>query len=226
LEFGGLGTTIYGLATCSTNNYLYISDYSNHCIHRIHFSVSGEDTLIKWEVAKNPVALSVNSAHNILVAHNFEKKVQEYTPTGSLVREISDSSMLFQAVELSSGMWAVNTYGPIHGIFIESLGTRIRHSYGNQAGSGAGQMNNTHGLTVDKCGYIIVTDSNNDRLMNPSLTDARQLPLPISTKLQRPYPIILDESRHGGRLYVGEREGQNRLLVFDDAENIGGLFDN
>jgi len=90
-------------------------------------------------------------------------------------------------------------------------------------------MNAPHCLTVDKFGYILVSDVNNHRLlvMNPCLTDARQLALPISTELQSQVPIVLDYSR--GRLYVGDRKslsGPHRLLVFDNVIDIGSLFHN
>jgi len=229
LTFAGLGTSIHGLAACAANNYLYMSDHNNHCIHRVDLSIAGAETLIKWRVANYPCALSVNSARNILVAFNHEKKVQEYTPTGSLVREISDGNQLFHAVELSSGLLAVTRHLPVHGIFVISMATHVKHSYGDQPGAGAGQMDNPHCLIEDKHGYLLVSDMSNHRVLvvNPSLTDARQLPLPVDTALQCPVPIVLDQSR--GRLYMGERpypSGSSRLLVFDNVANVSALFDN
>ncbi len=33
---------LLNLATCSTNNCLYVSDYENHAIHKVNLSASGE----------------------------------------------------------------------------------------------------------------------------------------------------------------------------------------
>jgi len=225
LTFTGLGAHIHGLATCTTHNYLYISDYNSHCIHRVDLSIAGANTLIKWNVHMTyPYGLSVNSARNVLVAFYFHKKVQEYTPTGSFVREIvlSDNNQPYQAVELSSGIIAVS-YG--NGVSKISMETNTRHSYGNQAGSGIGQMSNTRGMSVDKQGYILVADYNNNKILvvNPSLIDARQLPLAVETALEKPWPLVLDQSR--GRLYVGEYHGgQKRLLAFDNITDVAALF--
>jgi len=226
LTFTGLGAHIHGLATCTTHNYLYISDWANSCIHRVDLSTPNSNTLMTWKIDAQPRALSVNSARNILVAYYESQKVEEYTPSGILVRVISDSNHLWQAVELSTNVLAVSHFGPAHGVFAISLSTKLKHSFGNVAGSRAGQMDTPRGLSMAKNGYVIVADYVNNRIiiLNPSLTDARQLPLPFETELNTPYSIVMDESR--GRLYVGEWGGQKRLLVFENVTNVGALFDN
>jgi len=181
---------------------------------------------MKWNVASNPAGLSVNSVGNVLVTCWQAKKVQEYTPSGSLVRQMSDSNYLWQAVELSNGMLAVTRVGPVHGIATVSMDGRVINSYGNQAGSGVRQMNNPRSFAVNKQGYIVVADQENHRILviNPSMTDAHQLPLPSIIDLYRPLSLSLDQLR--GRLYVGEDGNQDRMLVFDDVTNVGAFFIN
>jgi DNA-binding beta-propeller fold protein YncE len=225
LTFSGLGTDLRGLATCPMHNYLYIVDHLNDCIHRVDLSIPGAYTLIKWNVASRPCAISVNSARNVLVGYYEIKKIQEYTPTGALVRELSDSNHLWQAVELSNGVLAVSQRGPaMLGVSKVYIDTGVKHGYGNQPGSGVGQMRDPCGLAVDEHGYILVTEFMNDRILvlNPSMSDARQLPLPVNTALRQPVSIVLDQSR--GSLYVGEWGTQNRVLVFDNVTNVGALF--
>jgi len=225
LKVPDLGTQPWGLAICATNKCVYVSDYSNICIHQVDLSVNANiNNTTKWNVASRPRGLSVNSSHNVLVACYEARKVQEYTPTGSLVRELSDSNSPRHAVELSSGMLAVSRSGPDHGLFTVSLDGKIINSYGNQSGSGVGQMSNPRCLAVDKRGFIFVADHSNHRIMvaDPRLTEVRQLPLPADTALQYPGAICLNQSH--GSLYVGEWGGRNRVLVFDNISNVGAIF--
>ena len=87
----GLGRLIslYGLVTCPNNNCLYASDCND--IHRVE--LSGSNAVKKWSVAGTPGGLSVNVAHNLVVACNTANKLQEYTTHGSLVREMSAVSV-------------------------------------------------------------------------------------------------------------------------------------
>jgi len=100
------------------------------------------------------------------MSYKINKKVQEYTPSRSLVREISDSNYLIHAVELSSGMLAVSRRSPIHGIATVSMDGHVIHSYGNESrGSGVGQMNHPRSIAVDKDGYILVADRDNEKIV-------------------------------------------------------------
>jgi len=219
-----LGNNLRGLAACDVNKYLYISDDSNTCVHRFRFTIGDANNMMHWKVGSSPYGLSVNSARNVLVTC-ASNKVKEYTPSGSLVREISDNNSLWHAVELSSGMLAVSRWGPIHGIGTVSMDGHVIHSYGNNSGSVVGQMNEPRGLAIDKHGYILVADANNHRIlvMNPPLTEARQLPLPVNPALQFPCVVSMDESR--GILCVGEGHGaMMRLLIFHNVTNVRALF--
>jgi len=42
ITFTGLGAGLLGLATSAINNYLYISDFSNLCVHRVDLSVTSK----------------------------------------------------------------------------------------------------------------------------------------------------------------------------------------
>jgi len=214
LTITGLGSFVCGLATCASNNVLYVSDYGNHCVHRVDLSTTNVNNVIKWNVASTPAGLSVNRARNVLVTCDDEQIVQEYTPSGSLVRVISDSNYLWHAVELSSGMLAVSQWGPIHGIATVSMDGHVIHSYGNESrGSGVGQMNEPRSIAVNKDGYILVADRDNHRILivNPMMTDSRQLPLPVNTYSRYPFTLSLDQSR--GWLVVGELGDQNRVTT-------------
>jgi tripartite motif-containing protein 71 len=215
----------WGLATCSTNNCLYVSDHNNNKIHKV--SLSTYTVTTSWKVAAWPQGLSVNRSHNLLVACEYAKKtkIEEYSTTGSRVRKILDDNILCQAIELNDGTLAVTRYRPVHGVCVMSVGGKVVRSYGSSSvGSGPGQMNNPRGLAVDKQGFIVVADNGNNRIivLNPTLTDSRVLPLPVSPGFSGPRGLWYDESR--GRLYVGECSENGRLLVFDNVFNLSTIF--
>ena len=198
-------------------------------------SNNGNYPSINWAVTYHPRALSLTSAGNVIVGFYspvVPGRVQEYTSSGLLVREISDniSKWAQQAVELSNGRYVVSRRDPegSHGIFITSIHTSVQHSYGNQPGLGDGKMDTPNGLTMYQQRYILVADSENHRILvvNPSFTEARPLPLPAEAALRGPYALILDQSRD--RLYVGEWTygNQGRLLVLDNVTNVGTVYGN
>jgi len=227
----GLGVLLFGLATCATNNYLYVSDDPEDYttagyIHRIDLSATNYPT-IKWNACSNPIGLSVNKARNVLVACHYQAKVQEFTANGNLVREIPHNTAIYHVIELSSGMLAVSRWWTIHGVAVISTDGRVIHSYGNESReSGVEKMDNPRHMAVDKDGYILVVNAGNDRILvlNPNLTVTRPLPLPKNTSLQYPIALSLDQSRC--QLYIGERGGQNRILVIDNVVNFGAMFNN
>jgi len=76
-------------------------------------------------------------------------------------------------------------------------------------------MNDPRGIAIDPNGNILVADCYNNRILvlDPTLTIARQLLLPVNTPVQYPNCITLD--REHGRMYVGKDTGPTGLLAFD-----------
>jgi len=216
----GLGTLVYGLATCDVNNCLYVSDYNNNSVHK--FDLSTYNVVLKWKVANGPRGLSVNTTHNVLVTCFTAMKIQEYTTVGALVRQVSISdSSPWHAIQLPSGQLVVSQCLPLHRVSVVGLDGRVIRSYGNKRGP----WDNPNDMALyGKQGGVLVADCGNNRIMalNSSLSDARQLPLSVDGGVRRPWCLCLDESR--GRLIVGEYGGQGRVLVFDNVVNIDALF--
>jgi len=218
----GLGTRPYGLIACISNSCLYVSDWDNNCIHRA--GLRGSNAVmkwsVKWSVASHPAGLSVNSAHNVVVACNGANKLQEYTTDGSLVREIclqAGVTSPWHAVQLSSGDYVVSQCWSPNVVSVVGVDGQVRHSYGQSQTSDVGQMKHPLGLAVTKNDDILVVDCDNNRIlsMNSSVSSIQELTLPVDGGIQQPYCLCLDESR--GRLYVGECGRKYRALVFDDA---------
>jgi len=211
----GLGTS-YGLVACPNNNCLYASDWENNNIHRVE--LSGSNAVKKWSVVIRPTGLSVNIAHNLVVACHGANKLQEYTTHGSLVREIClQSGVIYpwHAIQLSTGDYVVSQRTSPGVVSVVGVDGRIINSYGQSQRSHVGQMNCPTSLAVTKNDDILVADKGNNRILsiNKSTGCVQEMALSVDSGVKQPFGLCLDESR--GRLYVGEWGGQHRVLVFD-----------
>jgi hypothetical protein len=224
LQMAGLGSQLYGLAACSSNKCLYVSGYTMNCVHKVDLSTY--DVTLKWSVAANPTGLSINSAHNVLVACSGANKIQEYSSDGLLIREIRISDKPSLGIQLSNGQIVVSQTDQLHRICKVKVGGRIVKSYGRHRGSGTGELNFPYSFAVDKTGYIIVVNHGDFRIvaLNPSLTEVRDLPLLAEANIRYPFALYLDESR--GRLNIGENYAERRVVVFDNVCSISALFNN
>jgi len=215
LTVPGFGQYCNGLAACVGNNCLYASDWQNNSIHRV--DLSGSNAVMKWSVASQPAGLSVNKAHNIVVACYGANKLQEYTTRGTLVREISlqqaGATNPWQAVQLSTGDY-VFSCGSTHGVVgVVGVDGQVVCSYDQSHSSDVGPTNHPRSLAVTKNDDILVADYCNNRIlsMNSALSSVHALALPVDGGIKQPFGLCLDESR--GQLYISEY-GRCRVLVF------------
>jgi len=204
-----------GLVACPNNNCLYASDWNNNNIHRVE--LSGSNAVKKWSTTDSTRGLSVNIAHNLVVACYEANKLQEYTTHGSLVREIRLQSGVtnpWHAIQLSTGDYVVSHFTSPGVVSVVGVDGQVIHSYGQSQTSDVGQMKNPSSLAVTKNDDILVAVRGNNRILsiNRSTGCVQELALSVDGGIQRPRGLCLDESR--GRLYVGELGGQHRVLVF------------
>jgi len=211
-----LYSSCFGLAACVSNNCLYASDWQSSSIHRV--DLSGSNAVKKWFVGGGPRGLSVNKAHNVVVACYGANKLQEYTTHGTLVREISlqqaGLTNPYHAVQLSTGDYVVSHDTSPGVVSVVGVDGQFVHRYDPSQSSDVGQMNYPRGLAVTKNDDILVADTDNNRILSVdrSLSSAQVLALSVDKGIQRPCGLCLDESR--GRLYVAEYRG-GRVLVFE-----------
>jgi len=211
----GLGPYPRGLAACYVNNCIYASDWNNDSIHRVE--LSGSNEVKKWSVADSPAGLSVNRAHNLVVTCYWASKLHEYTTEGSLVREIrlqAGVSLPCHAVQLSTGHYVVSQGMSPGVVSVVGVEGQLVQSYGP---SNFGEMEYPSGLAVTRNDDILVADSYNNRVLSiiRSTGLVQQVALSVAGGLHEPTGLCLEQSR--GRLYVGESEGQHRVLVFDNV---------
>jgi len=212
----GLGTGPSGITACARNKCIYVCSTDNASVHRVE--LSGSNAVNKWSVARGPRGLSVNIAHNLVVACLDANKIQEYTTHGSLVREIclqAGVTRPWHAIQLSTGDYVVSQFTSWGVVSVVGVDGQIVHSYGQSQTSDVGQMKSPSGLAVTKNDDILVADGDNNRILsiNRSTGCIQELALSVDDRIRRPHGLCLDESRD--RIYVGEVLGRCRVLVFD-----------
>ena len=218
LPVSGLGRS-FGLAACASNKCLYASDYSHDLIHRLDLSGSNEVT--QWSVGSSPAGLTVNDK-NVLVVIQDERKLQQFTTHGRLLRTIQLQLRIElpgQAIQLSRGQFVISHVGIQHRVcLVDGKGAVVR-SFEGTPGSGLSEMNEHTGLAVDEHGNILVADALNNRLLvlDRSLTSAREMSVSVDGGLDRPSSLWYDKSH--GRLYLGEWDGC-RLIIIDHLKHF------
>jgi len=223
ITFSGFSTYLLGLAASAIDNYLYVGDSNNNVVHRVDLSVTSTVSVVTWSVPGGPQGISMTSENNVLVATTSfttnQHTIKEYTPIGSLVRNITTSDNVLQAVQVNAYVWAFTQYSvSTRGQICTALATNgtVIKCFGLTTGPGLTlAMWTPRGMVIDTRGYMLIADSDNNRilLVNSTLTSARQLQLPVYPTFSCPQTISYDQSI--GRLYVGERVNPYRVLVFD-----------
>lgn len=218
-----------GLASDATNNciHVYVSDPSKDTVYKI--DLSDDRKVFSWRVGSQPCGLSINSSGNLIVACGVANKLQEYTTSGSLVREIRLVSNDVElrpchAIQLTSGQFAVGCWNgklrpdAVYDVIEVDKEGQVVVRYTNQFQSTNQQFNLPRRLAVDRNNeYILVADCGNDRIvvLDRSLIfcacDLKQTSDDL--ELQKPSAIFLDETNN--RLIVAESIGKCRVLVFD-----------
>ena len=196
-------------------NVLYVSECKNKLIHRIQLA---DETSSHWSVDSEYLAMSINKKGNIVVSCWNLYKLIEYTPTGSFVREIKvndgTSGCLIHAIQLDDDRFLVclATATDHHVSIIDNIG-RVMKNYGGAAGSGIGQMHVPCYLAIDRNGFILVVDENNDRviILNSSLEFIREF-IPGCYGLKKPMRMHLHEATR--RLYISDF-AQKYIAIFD-----------
>jgi len=223
----GLNHT-YGLASCAVNNCLYVTECESNLVYRVEL-LSSSNTVMrcrvlrsKWSVGRRPWGISTNSENNVLVTCCNDHNIQEYTTHGSLIRDISLSSVgiTFPAcsIQLPNGHIAVS-YD--HGVCVVDINGVLIRNHNNTTGASV-QFNSPREFSLVQSGCTLLACGKNQLvLFNPSFTSSRVLSLPNDSPLHCPRSLFLDESR--GRLYIGEWS-RHRVFVFDNVFNVGTDF--
>jgi len=217
LSVPGLGKYSYGLAACASNRCLYASDFNNARVHRVE--LSGSNAVTKWSVGRRPAGLIVNSAKNVLVVIQGERKLKEFTTDGTILQTIqSDIELPRRVVQLSNGQFVVSHTGTHKCVCLVDVKGAVVRSYGGRPGSDL-TMNCPTGLAVDEHENILVADQYNNRLLvlDRSLNSAREMSVTVDGGLKDPSSLWYDKSR--GRLYIGEWS-RGRVIIINHLKDF------
>lgn len=217
LDVVGLNDSMMnGLTSCTTNSCLYISDCDKCVIHKLQ--LKDDNKVMKWRVFK-PTGLSVNNAHNLIVACLGSNKLLEYKPSGSLVREVNLQSMPWHSIQMASGQFIVcfGTWGEYDVAEVDATG-QVVVSYKDQLQSMTkNKFEWACHLAVDKNNErVFIADSNNNRIvmLNRKSKCAQELDTSVDGKtLQHPSCLYMDQTNR--RLYVGEWIADGRIFMYD-----------
>jgi len=203
------------MTSCEHYRCVYIADDIDTCICRL--DVQGAFT--RWAVNDKPWGLSVNAAHNVLVACDIVCKIKEFSSHGDLLRELTlpdDVVNPLHAIQTRNGEFIVchgDLGDPVHRVCkISADGRHIIKSHGEQPGSDIGQYNRPVHMAIDNNEFVIVADFTNERvtLLSPTLDYICQVVSPDDLKWF-PYRLCLDIHRR--RLYVADNEYKDDMLT-------------
>ena len=143
-----------GIAACSLNKCLYLSDWSNRIIRCVDLAT---DAVKKWRVSGKPHGLSVNGNHNVIAACLTDNKVLEISD-GRLVRQICLPECLgppWHAIQLPTGDYVVSHWLSPCAVSVVGVDGRLLRSYGPSSSSDVGP-NRPRCLAVTKHGDILL----------------------------------------------------------------------
>ena len=195
------------MTACAYNYCLYISGYTDRCVHRVALP---NDDATRWPVNDEAGCLSVTNTHSVLVMCPEVRKIKEFTTHGKLFRQFELSQDVVSprhAVQLSSGKVIVcHADASVHRVCLFSTDGHVVKSYGPRgSGTGSEQMNVPVHIAVDGNGFVFVADRNNHRvlLLSPALTYVREVVSSEHLKWE-PVRLFLDDDRR--RLYVADNK--------------------
>jgi hypothetical protein len=217
-----------GLTACVSNNCIYMNDYPQCTIHKVTLAADSRPEVIHWVVDDEPIGVSLNAERNLLIMLHAQTRLLEYSPNGSLVREIrlqlnDDKLFPFHAIQLTRDRFVVclcerdishtmaedvvemNSEGLIIVVYKDQLQSTTRRHF-----------DRPRHLAVDsRKDRIFVADRYNDRIviLSRSQNRAREFDASSYCSDLRPKCLHLDDCRQTPRLYVGDDHGH--VFVFD-----------
>jgi len=197
-----------------------VPDWNNKRVHRAE--LAGSNAVTMWSVARYPVAVSVNSEHNLLVVSRGDRKLQMFTTHGTLLQDIQFPSGIDKpqsALQLPNGQLVVSNDASDNQLCLMRTDGQVLCTY-KDTGSIVNKMSGPRGIAADKDGNLLVADMDNDRLFvfDQSLSRAQVMSVCIDGGMQRPRSLWYDQLQR--RLYIGEFDERGRVIVIDNLKGF------
>jgi len=207
------------LTECVAENCLFVSDFAAKCIRKVE--PNGEQSKVSKfiDVPYQPKGLSITPEGNLLVAgsnQNANKLVEYNVTTGEKVDEVDlhlEVKYPLHAVKRTDGEYLVcHTDEKLSRVCRVGKDGYYRHCFGGLKGAEAGQMNCACHVAFREDNYVIVADSENDRLV--LLNEWLGFVILLVNEFSQPHRVKFDPQSH--RLYVGEcrPKGNGFVKVF------------
>lgn len=216
------------IASCNTNTCLYIINRKcPNCVSCEILKVDGEGIVSRtWSIENDwSYGLSVTNECNVILVVHQKNKLNEYSPDGTLIREIQfspDSAIVhpWHAIKLNNGDLVVSHGSRIdteHRVCKVDAEGHLKTSFGGTAGSAVGQLLGPRYLALGENESVLVSDRNNKRvlLLNSDLKFKMELIPRISNGLRDPRKIHLDTA--SGRLFVADKEYNARQKTYKNC---------
>ena len=156
-----------GIGFNKKNGKLYVSDEGNDRIqvlktnlthHRSFGSKGSENGQFNY-----PMDVAFDSTGNVYVADRNNRCIQTFTPDGQFLQKFGTGQLQQSySIAIHSDVVYVADYGH-HRVSVFSCEGKFLKSFGVK-GEAQGQFNGPHGVTVDTNGFVLVAESQNNRV--------------------------------------------------------------
>jgi DNA-binding beta-propeller fold protein YncE len=203
-----------GLTSCTENMRVYVNEFGKNKIRSLELTDDRKSRV--WEVGRGPRGLSVNAAAHLLVSCSGEDKLQEYSPNGMLLIEISLPSAPWHAIQLTTDLYAVCVLDDV--VEVDTQG-RVVARYGDQLQSQTKyELSCPRHLAVDRNkNNIFVADCHSEKFFitfNRSGARFSSLNAFVGGGRQ-PQTCRLYFNKSIRQLYVCEAASGGRIFIFD-----------
>ena len=159
-----------GVGINSMNDKIYIAeDAPNHRIQILNKDLTFSSYFGRHGTSENgqfnnPLGVAFDSTGNLYVADCYNHRVQVFTPEGKFLRKFgvgNKNTLPYSiAIDCNDTMYIADLSN--HILIYTSQGQFLR-SFGS-TGKADGQLQSPRGVTLDKDGYILVSDRDNNRI--------------------------------------------------------------
>ena len=151
-----------------TNSNIIVADTENHRVQVCsgkgeYLNQFGEQGSLDHQL-KCPNSLSLDSEGNIIVADSGNKLIKIFSPSGQFLRKFGgEDSLAFPLHCVEYGNFLIVSDKDAHCIKVFKRDGNFLYKFGKK-GTGDGEFNKPHCLSIDKAGHLMVCDRDNHRV--------------------------------------------------------------